>query len=71
MSQLQTKQITWLDEGGCGNCDYCGMDMEMEPYCVHPLIVKKFSYGLNINKALKDFCRINEVNTLYKKRKND
>ena len=46
----------WLDKGGCGHCHYCGMDMDMDPYCVHPTVVKDNPYGLNISKALKLYC---------------
>lgn len=46
------------------NCKSCGMDMDMEPYCVRPEVIKlceddtkrKFSYGLNVNGAYS-YCK--------------
>lgn len=29
----------------CNNCRYSGMDMDMEPYCVHPEVRKRMPYG--------------------------
>lgn len=52
--------MTWLsDPKGCGKCNKCGMDMDMEPYCVDSDTLveakekfgKPFPYGLNINDA--------------------
>jgi hypothetical protein len=47
----------WLDH--CGQCAHCGMDMDMEPFCTQPAVIKmlefdkgrSFSYGANINHA--------------------
>lgn len=33
----------------CEKCDFCGMDMDLEPYCVHPQVLKTNSYGSNCN----------------------
>lgn len=46
----------WTEPGGCSTCKYCGMDMEMNPFCVHREVTKKYPYGLNINNAIKDYC---------------
>jgi hypothetical protein len=52
--------MTWLsDEKGCGKCDNCGMDMDMEPFCVDSKTLataketlgREFPWGLNINPA--------------------
>jgi hypothetical protein len=32
-------------ERSCDQCKYCGMDMDMEPYCVHPQVLKRMPYG--------------------------
>lgn len=29
----------------CRDCKYCGMDMDMEPYCVHPEVLKRMPFG--------------------------
>lgn len=50
---------SWLDSNGCGNCDKCGMDMDMSPFCTDVITLAKaeetlgkvFPYGLNINPA--------------------
>jgi len=32
------------------------MDMDMDPYCAHPEVIKKHPWGLVINSAIRDFC---------------
>ena len=53
--------IVWTDKGGCGTCAHCGMDMDMEPYCVETSILaertkitkRNYPYGLDITPAWK------------------
>ncbi len=33
----------------CFNCDHCGMDMDMDPYCAHPDVLKTNPHGSNVN----------------------
>ena len=47
------------------SCDFCGMDMDMDPYCVHKKILKNKPYGLYIRHALQE-CK----GEWWKKRKN-
>ena len=43
----------------CRNCSYCGMDMDMEPFCTNKKIEevafsitgRHFEWGLNVNDA--------------------
>lgn len=53
-----TGVVCWTDPGGCSTCKYCGMDMEMEPYCAHPKVTasSRFGYGMGINSAIQQFC---------------
>jgi hypothetical protein len=30
----------------CFECDYSGMDMDMDPYCAHPTLLKDHPYGV-------------------------
>jgi hypothetical protein len=32
------------------------MDMDADPYCVHPEVKKFHRYGVNLSKAVADFC---------------
>lgn len=34
----------------CTSCKHCGMDMDMEPYCVHPKVIAIGPYGINTNR---------------------
>jgi len=47
---------SWTDPGQCSSCKYCGMDMDMSPYCVEPSVLEKYTYGLKINCAIQDYC---------------
>lgn len=49
-------RLVWTESGGCSSCKHCAMDMEMDPYCVHPNVVVYHRYGVNISKAIADFC---------------
>jgi hypothetical protein len=41
----------------CWNCKYCGVDMDMDSYCKHPQVTKKFSSGLVLHSPrLTQFC---------------
>lgn len=50
---------SWLDKDGCGNCNYCGMDMDLDPFCVNQQVLQQrsehtgrsYDYGLDINVA--------------------
>ncbi len=59
----------WTDPDGCSHCAYCGMDMDMDPYCAHPKVKKAHPYGLNINIATRDFCEKDGKLTLWETRK--
>lgn len=52
--------MSWTDgEKPCRQCDNCGMDMDMEPFCVSSQTLaeaqmrldRSFPYGLNISTA--------------------
>ncbi len=51
-----SKFNVWTDPGRCSTCKYCGMDMDMSPYCVHPKVLEFHRYGVNLTKAITDFC---------------
>jgi hypothetical protein len=46
----------WTDPGRCSSCKFCGMDMDLDPYCAHPKVIARHKWGLVINKAIADFC---------------
>jgi len=46
----------WTDPGRCSTCRHCAMDMDMDPFCVHPEVKKYHPWGLNLNKAISTFC---------------
>lgn len=72
---------TWLSEGGCGKCNSCGMDMDLEPFCVNEDVLalrtaesgKNYPWGLDIGVA-RPICKgshwterkPNEFNTVQK-----
>jgi len=40
-----------VTERHCRNCDHCGMDMDMDPYCVNLKVIESFEkhpYGLSL-----------------------
>jgi predicted metal-binding protein len=47
---------TWLDPGRCSTCKYCSMDLDMDPFCTHPKVLEIHRYGVNLNKAISNFC---------------
>ncbi len=63
-----TRLRIWTDPDGCSGCDYCGMDMDMDPFCVHPTVKAKHPIGLNISTAIRDFCGEGDKLKLWKKR---
>jgi hypothetical protein len=40
----------------CFGCDHCGMDMDMDPYCVAPAVMAEHPYGLVTRRALPTYC---------------
>ncbi|MGF6643154.1 hypothetical protein [Paraburkholderia sp. GAS82] len=51
--------------GGCGNgCEHCGMDIDLEPYCVQEEVLKRrtaitgrtYPFGLDVNPA-RQLCK--------------
>lgn len=67
VSRLETKRIPIAIEDEvptpispqehlCTTCDHCGMDMDMDPYCVHPAVLVQHSHGLVTRRALPLFC---------------
>lgn len=48
--------IVWTDPGGCSTCEHCSIDMDLEPFCIHPAVVARYPIGLFINRAIQDFC---------------
>lgn len=36
-------------ERDCRTCRYCGMDMDMEPYCVHPKVLERAPHGQTLS----------------------
>jgi hypothetical protein len=59
---------TWLDPDRCSGCNFCGMDMDMDPYCVHPQVLKVHPWGVGLTTALNSFCRQGDKLTLWEKR---
>jgi hypothetical protein len=53
---MTDKVTCWTDPGGCSSCIYCGMDMDMGPFCSHPQVLVKYSYGVGLHTAIRDFC---------------
>ncbi len=47
---------TWTDPDRCSSCKYCGMDMDMSPFCWEPTVLEARPEGLNLNSAIQDFC---------------
>jgi hypothetical protein len=45
------------------------MDMDMEPYCVHPTVSASHPYGLLIDSAIKRFCGDGDKLKLWEPRK--
>ena len=47
----------WTDPGCCSSCKFCAMEpQDMDPFCVHPIVLQKRPMGLYINQAIKDYC---------------
>lgn len=54
----------WTDEGQCSSCRHCSVGYkpgdtiadDQDPNCVHPKVLEYFRYGVNLNKAIADFC---------------
>ncbi|UOL48628.1 hypothetical protein [Pseudomonas phage Astolliot] len=50
----------WFDKDKCGGCQYAGMDMDMEPYCVNHTVRiqmetmhnREFRYGVTLGSAI-------------------
>lgn len=51
-----SKFHVWTEPGQCSSCKHCAMDMDADPYCVHPEVKKFHRYGVNLSKAVADFC---------------
>lgn len=72
MSADKYPHLIWTDKGGCGRCEHCGMDMDMEPYCVQKVVLQRrtkitgrdYPFGLNIDPARK-LC----IGEFYKERR--
>lgn len=46
-----------MSEKNCRNCKWSGMDMDMDPYCIHPNVAKEHPYGLVLhNPKIGKFC---------------
>ncbi len=49
--------VTWTSPGQCSSCKFCAMEpQDMNPFCVHPDVLKKYNIGAYINTAIKEFC---------------
>lgn len=46
----------WNSPGACSTCKHCSMDMELEPFCTNPAVTVYHRHGLNLNKAIAEFC---------------
>lgn len=51
-----SKLHVWTEPGRCSTCKHCSMDLDMDPFCVHPKVLEYFRYGVNLSKAITDFC---------------
>ena len=40
----------------------------MDPFCVHPTVTANHPYGLNINKAIQQFCGEDDKLKLWEKK---
>lgn len=44
-------------ERHCRNCKHSGMDMDLDPYCSHPDVLKEHPYGLVLfSSEIAKFC---------------
>jgi predicted metal-binding protein len=46
----------WTDPGRCSTCKHCSMDMDMNPFCTHAEVTRYHRWGLNLSKAIAEFC---------------
>lgn len=60
--------MVWTDKDSCGGCNHCGMDMDMEPFCMAPEVTKGHPTGLLIDHAQRLFCLKDGKLTLWVKR---
>lgn len=63
-----TRLRIWTDPDACSGCKHCAMDMDMDPFCTHPNVIKKHPIGLNISSAIKEFCLDGHDLSLWEKR---
>lgn len=56
----RSKLLVWTDPEGCSGCLYCFLDYDQEPYCTHPEVLVYHRFGVNLNKALTEFCETNK-----------
>ena len=48
---------SWTSPGQCSTCKFCAMEPDdMNPFCVHPTVLSKYSIGLHINSAIDIYC---------------
>ena len=55
---MKSKIPVWDDPGRCSSCKHCAIDMKEDPYCVHPNIKIYHRYGVNLPKAVSEFCGV-------------
>ena len=46
----------WNSPNSCSTCKHCSMDMDMDPFCVNPAVRIYHRHGLNLSKAIAEFC---------------
>jgi hypothetical protein len=56
MNTNQNRLRIWTDKDGCSGCKHCGMDPDCDPYCAHPKVLAVHPIGVNISKAIRNFC---------------
>lgn len=61
------RPTVWTD--GCGQCRYCAMDMDMDPFCTHPTVKSRAgaTVGIGLNAALQT-CTFNGKLSLFEPR---
>lgn len=56
------------DEKNCRDCKHCGMDMDLDPYCAHPKVLKRVPYGQVLYLPVPE-CPLGKGHPLFEARK--
>jgi hypothetical protein len=59
-----------MNENSEKNCTTCGnrcMDMDMDPYCAAPEVLKSHPFGLVLHSGPVEACKVGDEYTLWEK----